>query len=265
MIDIHTHILPGVDDGSPDIETSVNAVRIAKEAGISEIVLTPHYLRGSYDNRRPKLLAILTELEKAVADADIEMKFHIGTEVMLDTNILNDIGKHDLHLADTKYVLVESSMNGFPGFFIHALYDLVRTGYKPILAHPERYMDIQNNIGMAEDLLYRNVYMQINAGSLIGGYGNNVERTAWALIENGFAHFLASDSHCRGETNSMQGAVEQINERYDEYTSELLTRINPGKMLRGEEIDHFYLSVAEVTDDDKRHPVRKMLDFLWKR
>ncbi len=265
MIDIHTHILPAIDDGSPDLDTSVNTVRIAQEAGISEIVLTPHYLRGSYDNPRPKLLAILPELEKAVAEAGIEMKFHIGTEVMLDNNILDDIRKHDLHLADTKYVLVESSMNGFPGFFIQALYDLVRNGYKPILAHPERYMDIQTNIGMAEDLLYRNVYMQVNAGSLTGGYGNNVERTAWALIENGLAHFLASDNHCRTQNNSMQDAVELINERYDEYTSELFTRINPGKMLRGEEIDYFYLSTAEVTDDDKRHPVRKVLDFLWKR
>ncbi len=265
MIDIHTHVLPGVDDGSPDIETSVASVQAAKDAGISEIVLTPHYLRGSYDNPREKLLKILPGLQKAVKDAGIEMKFHAGAEVMLDTNILDDITQHDLHLADTKYVLVESSMNGFPGFFIQALYDLVRNGYKPILAHPERYMDIQMNLGMAEDLLHRNVYLQINSGSLTGGYGNNVERTAWELIDAGFAHFLASDNHCRSETNSLQEAVALLTERYDAYTAELLTKINPRKMLQGEDIDHFYLSVAEVDKEDGRHPIKKVLDFLWKR
>ncbi len=265
MIDIHTHIAPGIDDGSPDLEVSVAAVKAAADAGITEIVLTPHYMRGSYVNPRSKLEALLPELKKAVNDAGIEMQFHLGSEIMLESDILKEIKEDRLLMGDTKYVLVESSMNGFPQFFIQALYDLVRNGYKPILAHPERYMNIQNNIPMAEDLLYRNVYMQINAGSLLGGYGNNVERTAWALIEQGYAHFLASDHHGRSETNSMQQAVELITERYDEYTAELLTRINPRKMLNNEEIDYFYLSTAEINEDDNRSSFKKMLDFLWKR
>jgi protein-tyrosine phosphatase len=99
---------------------------------------------------------------------------------------------------------------------------------------------------MAEDFLHRNIYLQINAGSILGLYGQTISKTAWYLIDNGFAHFMASDNHCRTDEYILPIAKEMIHDKIDNYTAELLTKINPQKMLNNEKINYFYLQKQKI-------------------
>ncbi|MCD4830120.1 MAG: exopolysaccharide biosynthesis protein [Candidatus Cloacimonetes bacterium] len=263
MIDIHTHILPGIDDGAPDIETSVQAMRAAVDAGITDVVCTSHFLRGQYHNPRSITLPLMQELQALARKHDIPLKLHIGAEVMLDSTIPESIGELELFIADTHYVLVESEINAMPVNFLDLLFEIVRRGWKPVLAHPERYPAIMSNLSIAEDLLHRNVHLQINSGSLLGGYGGKVQETAWKMIERGCAHFLASDTHARGNENTLKKATELLTERFDAYTVELLTRINPAKLLADEPIDYVYLNL--VKQPKQQNLFTRARDFLLGR
>ncbi|OQX71976.1 MAG: hypothetical protein B6D62_00555 [Candidatus Cloacimonas sp. 4484_275] len=244
MIDIHTHILPNCDDGSPDVNTSVEKIRSMVEEGVTDIVLTPHFMRKLYHNTADVIDERFDLLQKAVKENGIEITLHKGAEVYLDYNIVDDIKNEKFYINDTKYVLVETGMNGFPVNFLQILYDIVRNGFRPILAHPERYQDISENPYQVEDLIFRNVYMQINAGSLLGHYGSKIQETAWILLNNGFVHFVASDDHCQSEDYSLSKAFFEIKNNLDSSLAELLIRKNPQKLLNNEKIDYIYMETV---------------------
>lgn len=103
-----------------------------------------------------------------------------------------------------------------------------------------------NKPEIAEDFLHRNVYLQINAGSILGLYGNRIAKTAWYLIDNGFAHFIASDNHCKADEYILPAALEAIRDNIDDYTANLLSQKNPEKMLNDEKIKYFYLEKQPV-------------------
>jgi protein-tyrosine phosphatase len=103
-----------------------------------------------------------------------------------------------------------------------------------------------NKPEIAEDFLHRNVYLQINAGSILGLYGNKIAKTAWYLVDNGFAHFIASDNHCKIDEYLLPAALEAIRDNIDDYTANLLSQKNPEKMLNDEKIKYFYLEKQPV-------------------
>jgi protein-tyrosine phosphatase len=261
MIDIHTHLLPACDDGSADLETSLLHLQLMANAGYTDVVLTPHYMRNQYHNIRSLLFPGFENIKKAVLEKNIPLQLHIGSEVYLDIDIQNDIINEKLMISDTKFVLVETGMNDFPPYFLDSLYQIVLKGFTPILAHPERYSPIMNNLNIAEDLLHRNVLLQLNLGSLMGGYGRQAEKTAWKLLDKGFAHFLATDNHAKRNDFPYQKVLDTIREKYDDYLVELLTKINPLKMLNNEKIDFFYVEKVEV----KLNYWQRVKDFFTKR
>ncbi len=245
MIDIHTHILPGCDDGSPDMETSMKKIRKMVDMEIDGIVLTPHFIRNQYHNTSNVITGKFKELKSQLKKENIPVNIFQAAEVYLDSNIRKDIEIEKLVIGDTNYVLVETNLTGFPSNLFDILYELVKSDYRPILAHPERYPDIINDPSSAEDLVHRDIYLQLNSGSLVGHYGRSVRNTAWYLLEKGFTHFLASDDHCKSENYSLPAAMDDIRKQIDDYTVKLLTEINPKKMLNNEKIDFFYLESTE--------------------
>ena len=241
MIDIHTHILHGVDDGSPELKISIEHLKLMQEAGITDVFLTSHFLRPAFQNPVELITKRIAELRDAAKKENINIKLHRGAEIYLDDGIHNIIESEQLSLADTKYLLVETNMTEFPADLYHILYELVRAGYKPILAHPERYMNVMMKPSIVEDIIHKNVYMQINSSSLLGHYGNSIQKTAWRLLEQGHAHFLASDNHCRVPIYDHNLAVNLIRKNIDDFTADLLTKTNPVKILTGEKIEYFYV------------------------
>lgn len=246
MIDIHTHILHGIDDGSENLELSIDQIKIMANSGVTSIVFTPHYIRNSYHNTKEVILPKFAELSVAVKKTGVDITLYHAAEVYLEKNIINDIEKENFSINNTEYVLVETSLSAFPADLYDILYNLVKKGYKPILAHPERYSNIAMNFKLAEDMMYRNIYLQMNAGSIMGQYGNQVRKTALKMLEHGFVHFLASDNHCKSDNYILPQAVDFIKKKYDNYFAELLTEINPRKMLNNEKIEYFYLKADNI-------------------
>lgn len=238
MIDIHTHILHNFDDGSTSLDLSLSQIQNMIQKGVTDIVLTPHYF-NSFVETEPEIIdERFKELSNEVTDLNV--KIHKAAEVFLNPGIEKKIDQ-DTCIGESSYVLVETNMSEFTPDIYETLFKLVQQGYKPILAHPERYNYIMNDPAMAEDFLHRNVYLQINAGSVLGFYGARTQQTAWKLIEQGFAHFIASDNHCRTDHYILPDAVEEIRKNIDDFTADLLSKNNPQKVLENKDIQYFYL------------------------
>jgi len=238
MIDIHTHILPFSDDGAETMEDSLFELNNLSQAGITDVILTPHYIRKVFDNTYLSNIQKLNELKERLLEKGININLRHGSEVFLDDNIWEDIEQHKLCISNTKYVLVETCFTGFPSNILDILYQLVRKGYKPILAHPERYYDIVNNKSIAEDLIYRDVYLQLNAGSVLGYYGDQVKDTAWWLIKNKFIHFIASDTHCNRDYYFLNEALQTVSKHFGLDFIDIITRRNPALLLANQEIKY---------------------------
>ena len=245
MIDIHSHLLPGIDDGPKTLEKSILAITKMLSSDISDFFATPHYIRSTYPNRsdvvQRAIDLVKTEIDEKFSDRQIVK----GAEVYLEENIHEDIKNFNLNLGGSRYVLVESNRLEFPSNTNDLLYDILKSGYTPILAHPERYHDVSANPSVIEDFMFRDTLMQVNLTSLTGQYGKSAMETAWTLLDRGHVHFLASDNHGQFLTDQIKKILALVEKEYDSYTVELLTEINPEKVINNDEIDVFYLESKE--------------------
>jgi len=155
--------------------------------------------------------------------------------------------------------LIETELNGFPLDMQKNVYDLIRSGYRPILAHAERYVSVMMKAHEAKDLISRSVYMQINAASLLGGYGEKVKETAWKLVNKGWVHLIGSDDHVKGEYTAFFKAKDKLTEHIDEQTAELLTNKHPKAILANKKIPFDYVIVQK---EAKKDPIARAMKFL---
>lgn len=264
MIDIHTHILHECDDGALDLDTSLKHLGILEKSGVTDLFLTPHSIQNSdMFADRPTVMAKYKQLLNAMRDNHYSIQAHLGAEIYLDSQNFANNNISKLTLGNSDYVLVETSMNSLEDNIFLLLYELVKSGYRPILAHPERYSYIIDNPEIVLDFMHRNIYIQINAGSLLGHYGKMSEKTAWHLIEQGWAHFIASDTHCQNPNYTLPWAMDKIERHIDEYTVQLLAISNPSFVLKNKPIDYFYLSQrAEPVENSFFNRIKKMLGNL---
>lgn len=260
MIDIHTHLIPNIDDGSVSLEASLNQLQSMAEFGVKRVYLTSHYFRGHYQYSRQDYDQRLAKVASAVQDRNIAIELVPGFEIFLLPNILADIKEQNLTLGNSSYILIESDLNGLPDDFYTNIYPLLRAGYRPILAHAERYVSIMRKPSLAESLSHRNVYCQTNAGSLLGVYGEKVKETGWKLVNNGWTHFLASDDHGRGTYYCLPEAYNEITQQIDEHTAELLCNSHPDAIYSGRTIPYHYV---EVIPTHHHHHRRSWLKRLF--
>jgi protein-tyrosine phosphatase len=260
MVDIHCHLLPGIDDGSDDPLLSLEQLRTMADGGIRQVFLTSHYLKGHYEYSREDYDSRLEYLRSEAQSEGLDISLHPGFEVFIQPNILQDIKAKRLTMGDSQFVLIESDLNGLPYDFYNNVYPLLRAGYKPILAHAERYVSIMKSPKEARSLTERNIYIQVNAGSLLGGYGEKVRQTAWTLVNYGWAHFLASDDHVRGPYSAYFDAVGMIREQLDDHAAELITKIYPREVVENGSIPYSYVYVH-----DSRHHHSRRHHFRLKR
>ena len=253
MIDIHTHILPNIDDGSSHEDITSYYLDRLNEAGIEGVVFTPHYYRGIFHNTKDKILLKYDKVLEMIKKKGYKFNTYCSAEVyLMGSEVMTDIQDNAFMINGSRYVLVENSLFGFSFDMYENLYKLSRLGFKPILAHPERYQELLTKPDLSEDFMYRDVYFQINTGSILGEYGNNVRDLALKLIDKGHAHFLGSDCHCtNGEYNYLK-AVEYIRREFGDKTADILSYEHPLKMINNENIPHFYLK-------NKAKPVKKNL------
>jgi protein-tyrosine phosphatase len=199
MLDIHNHSLPGIDDGAENMETTLEMLRVAKADGINQIIVTPHFCKYYYENNYQDVIKLINMVKGQAEEANIYMDIMPGQEVFLDEFTL-ELYKQGVigTLNNSKYMLVEMDPRKLEEEILDVIYELRVQGVVPIIAHPERYVFIQENLSSLNYFLKEGCLFQLNAGSLMGKFGKSVEKTAFSLVNEGFCDFIASDAHSLG-------------------------------------------------------------------
>ncbi|KWW16565.1 MULTISPECIES: CpsB/CapC family capsule biosynthesis tyrosine phosphatase [Peribacillus] len=196
MIDIHSHILPELDDGAGNIKESVEMARKAVEQGITDIIATPHYYKGKYDNDKEKVERKTWQLNRVLDELDIPLKVWPGQEIRISDELLEDYDNNSvMALNGSQYMLLELPSNHVPRYTERLIYDLQMKRITPIIAHPERNLEIIRNPHLLEELIWKGAYSQLTAGSITGKFGWRTRRFSKYLIHSGLTHFIASDAH----------------------------------------------------------------------
>lgn len=207
MIDIHSHILPGIDDGAKDIEKTLEMLRIASNNGIKKIIATPHFYRGYYENKYADICSLVEEVSVKAKEKEINVEIFPGQEVFLDNHTLESYKEGIIkELNDTRYMLVELPMDAMPKNVLDIIYELRVLGVVPIIAHPERYKYIIEKPSLINNFINENCLFQINSGSIEGIFGSKVKKTSEVLIRNGICQFIATDAH------STKGRLPKVTE-----------------------------------------------------
>src|SRR5688572_19258029 len=196
MIDLHCHILPGLDDGAASLSISREMARAAVADGVSVIACTPHILPGLYANSGPQIRCAVDDLQR-VLDADgIPLRVVAGADVHMVPGLVEGLRSgRALSLADSRYVLIEPPHHVAPPRLENFFFELMVAGCVPILTHPERLSWIGAHYAAIQRLLRAGVWMQITAGSLAGGFGRTARYWAERMLDDGAVHILASDAH----------------------------------------------------------------------
>ncbi len=196
MIDIHSHILPDVDDGSKDMEMSLSMARLYVENGFERVVTTSHYFGEGKGAQLEDLLKAKSELEDMLDREGIDLKIDLGNELYLSPDILENLKSgRALSLAGSRYILIEMPANEVPDYTEDILYELQIKGYIPIIAHPERNSEIVRKPNILYTLVEKGSMAQLNLHSMTGMYGRDVMNTANTLLKNNLIHFVGTDSH----------------------------------------------------------------------
>lgn len=234
MIDLHSHMLPNVDDGSDSLSASIELVKEAIKLGIHDIVLTPHYevtpvrmIPGV--NIKEQFLKFCEEIKKQ----NLEVNLYLGNEVTHEENLLNDIkDKKILTINNSRYILLELDFYSLDLEIGEYIYELSLLGYQVIIAHVERY--IYTNYSYVEMLVNEGALIQVNANALISK-DSNMKKMIFRLIKNNLVHFISSDVH-QGRENKMQEAYQVVARKFNKDIANKLFIDNPRKVLLNEDI-----------------------------
>lgn len=196
MLDIHSHIIPNIDDGSKNIDMSMEMIKIAADDGIDNIIATPHYCTGYFEKNYEYIENYVKYLNKLAGEQEFNIKILSGQEIFIDKYTIDYLKQGIIApLNKSKYMLVEFDMGEFNESIMDILYELRVIGIEPIIAHPERYIYIVENPLFINKFVEEQYHFQINSGSITGLFGKKIEKTAEILIQHGICSFVASDAH----------------------------------------------------------------------
>lgn len=238
MIDLHIHILPGIDDGAQSWDDAVEMAEMAAESGVDTVAATVHSnLPGKPDPREAALyLKQLKEFRQILEEEKIPLTVLPGMEIFAGEEFLKRLQKGQLlSLNQTRYVLMEFPMDVPAAEIYRILFETTEAGYLPVLAHPERYFCVQKVPAHVYEWYQMGIVIQINKGSILGRFGKKVQRTADSLLRHKIVTVAASDAHSPYiRTPDMVELKEVLRENYGESVRQRLLTENPRRILRGE-------------------------------
>lgn len=238
MIDIHSHILNNIDDGSRSINESVEILRNMKECGFTDIILTPHYILDTkYQNTIKEKQEKLEILKKELNKENIDINLYLGNEIYIDTDIKKKIKKEALSLNNSRYILLEFPMNGEYNNSYGIISGLIEKGYKVVLAHPERYENVKKDISILDEYKELGVIFQSNIGSIFGMYGKKEKKALKKLLKMHYIDILSSDIHHKSyDYKFFKDIYKKLGKIIDkEYIDDLIVN-NASKIIKNEEI-----------------------------
>jgi len=236
LIDIHNHIIPQFDVGSTSWEESLEMLRQSAEDGITDVIATPHILDENDFNRDKELLSKFTELQTRAKKAGIHVQLHLGCEVYAHPDMQLEKSFATLN-NNGKYFLVEFPMNTVPVFIPETFFNFALDGKIPIIAHPERNLNIIKDPQQAYDFVQRGALLQINAGSLHGIFGQSAKKIAELMMNANLVHFIASDAHSSNTRNpKLRATYELVIQKWGQEKATKIFFENPQKVLEGKKI-----------------------------
>lgn len=216
MIDLHCHILPGIDDGAENMEEAIEMARISVDQGFSAVVATPHYGSGKYLSQIGDVLRLVEELNRELEARNIKLTVFPGMEIRITADVLDSLSTGKiLSINRGRYVLLELPMMQVPAGFENFIRMMINSGKKVVLAHPEKNLEIQRH----PEIIYRlltafnpgDLLMQITADSITGESGLSALSTSKYLLENDLAHIVATDAHsATGRPPMISGALNLV-------------------------------------------------------
>ena len=239
MIDLHSHYLPGIDDGAPGWEMTMAMLRQAEEAGIRRLLATPHINEHTTAQIEEQIQELFQRVEEQRRKAGINVELQLAGEVHFDSRIRQWI-THDWLLVGVqrKYLIIDLPIQGFPIKIDDIFFNFGLKGITPIIAHPERNVIIQQNPERLKKWLEQGCVLQINAGSITGNFGSFVKSIAKNLLDQNMVHFISSDAHdIRNRSYRLLVQAQKfIREQYGSVYSEILFEKNPSYILAGENV-----------------------------
>jgi len=238
MIDLHTHILPGVDDGVKTDEEAVAFARMAQEDGVKTLVATPHCKEGFYENDLDSVLAHVKRLRELLAAEKVQLNLLPGGEVHICPDLVERVrdGRAPTLGDNGKTILLELSLSQYPVELENLVFQLKLGGIEPLFAHPERIQYFEDDMTRYEALVSQGVIGQITTGSILGRFGNTAREFSEELLRKGLVHVLASDAHnLRGRPPLLSEALEAMVPLVGELRAAAMVDSIPRALLAGEQ------------------------------
>jgi protein-tyrosine phosphatase len=234
-VDLHTHVIPGVDDGAPDLESALETLRTLFDEGVTSVAATPHLnASNTAGTRRADTEGAWPGLVAAAREWIPGLVLYRGFEIQLDTPEL-DLSDPALRLAGSRFALVEFYAFSVPEHSADVLARIAGAGYVPIVAHPERYVGYERGFDVVRDWRAAGALLQLNSGSLLGGYGDFVRAIAQRFLGEGQIDLIASDNHARPErSHSLRAAWDHLVRHGLAEQARLLLAENPRRILQDE-------------------------------
>ena len=242
MIDIHSHILPALDDGPTTVQESMEMCRIAVHDGIKKIVATPHVENGMFDVNAQMVLERVNTLNQLIQQEGLDLTIYPGSEVHLNDRLINENIIKESHIltinGNKTYILLEFSFQWIPTETEHVIFKLKSMGFTPILPHLERNYGIQENSAVLHRFVDMGAVLQVTAQSITGGFGSAPKKCVLWMLKNNLVHVVASDAHSPANRPPiLSQAVKIVSDILDEETAHKMVSEYPKMILEGKLFD----------------------------
>lgn len=263
MVDTHSHLLPGIDDGAKTLEESLELCRIAAADGIQSTVATPHIMEYRFPNTRQTIEKSFETLAEALGSEGIPLKLIKGAEVHMAADLVERLKGGELltYNDNGRYMLLEFPFQSIITGTEDVVYRLRLVGVTPVIAHPERIEYFMNDISRLLKLVTLGALVSITGGSLLGKFGEQSERAAWQMVDRRLAHIVASDAHdTKHRRPELSHAAAVLAERLGEEPARLMCQDRPASLILGEDID-----VEEPVEASAPRGLKKVLSRFFSR
>lgn len=207
VCDMHSHLIPGVDDGAPTAEESIKLIKGLNQLGYKKLILTPHFMTGFYNNTADGVKEKLETLKAELARQSVDIDVSVAAEYYIDYDFMNDLSVKPMLTIGDKRLLFECSFTNQHRNFDETVFEMQINGYKPVLAHPERYTYWHGSTSLMHEYHDRGIMFQINILSILGAYSPGTTKAARTLIDEGLCDFIGTDLHNAAQLAAIEKAM----------------------------------------------------------
>lgn len=263
MIDLHSHFLYGIDDGADNLEMTRDMLQQAQSAGIEYLLATPHINENITGSGEETIKRRFKEINEWLRTENLNLKIGLAGEVDYNADIFNWL-EHEWILfgKERKNILFEIPLFNLPVNFREMLFHITLKGITPVMAHPERNIHIQQKPAVLLDWIRHGCLIQVNAGSILGRFGEKCRRLSHRLLDAQIVTLISSDAHDPVNRNYtvMEEAYDLVSREYDPEYAQVLFKINAGKLLNGMEVQKFEVNAGVLNLSFSRKIFRKLLN-----